>query len=708
MREKLILGIHLIGHDLSISLINTEGEIIFIAEEERYSGIKGGNFIFSPTLIRNILMEFNIPFEKIYHIAIVGEPDKWPSKTYKNLSYNPVSRFHHKSLWEDEILAIFPNVDKLHRINHHLAHAACAFYSTKYDDACVITMDAYGDNETATIFQAQGNKLKKVFSIPFYHSHVYLYESFAAWLGLLGKEKAGKLMGLSSYGRSKYLELLQSFFDDKSCFLLSNVFIKTKAKAKNWVSVIENSIGRSNANSNEFSQYHKDIASSIQSCFEKITLELLKKGQTLVLSNNVCCAGGGFYNSVSNGELIKSNLFENYYFHPIAGDTGLSLGAAQLLASKLGFKRASLSNVYLGSTIATSSLTKNSFPNNYTAVEYSDIEKLIVAIAGKIAEGYIVGWCQSNMEVGPRALGNRSILADPRDKDNIRKLNKIKNREQWRPFASSVLYEDRNTYFDVDGEYPYMNIVAKIIRPDIIPASCHVDGTARIQTVKYEDNVLYYKLISAFKKMTGVGVLLNTSLNVQGKPIARNLNDCLEFFESGQVDMMVINNFLITNNLTVESKLDIKEKKLTPEITDKLDNKFNLITLSPDKKGSKVCAILQKLSKEAATIESRLSIGLKNEGKSLSHFVQFPIDEQLVVILPWYAEVIEKMMPKLMTEISQLIKKYSIFLIIDIEGKVFLDSLNQDTYSFRTDCNNMTEVEDHYLNIITENEAAIF
>lgn len=708
MREELILGIHLIGHDLSISLLNGEGEIIFIAEEERYSGIKGGNFIFSPNLIRNILLEFNISFDKVCHIAIVGEPDKWSTNIYNNLSYNPVSRFHHKSLWEDEILAIFPNVDKLCRINHHLAHAACAFYSTKYEDACVITMDAYGDNETATIFQAQDNKLKKIFSIPFYHSHVYLYEAFATWLGLFGKEKAGKLMGLSSHGQPKYLELIQSFFDDESCFFLSDVFSKTKAKAKNWVGIIEDSIGSSNANSNEFTQYHKDIASSIQSHFEKITLELFKKGQTLVSSNNVCCAGGGFYNSVSNGELIKSNLFDNYYFHPIAGDSGLSLGAAQLLAINLGFRRASLSNVYLGSTIDTIDLSKNTFPNNYTAVEYSDIEKLIPVIAEKISDGYIIGWCQSNMEVGPRALGNRSILADPRDKNNISRLNRIKNREQWRPFASSVLYEDVSIYFDVDTEYPYMNIVVNIIKPDKIPASCHIDGTARIQTVKYEDNNLYYKLISAFKEKSGIGVLLNTSLNIQGKPIARNINDCLEFFESGQVDIMVINNFIITNNSVVESKQNVKEEFCMPEITSKLDRNFNLIILSPDKKIAREPIKLISLSQEVIIIESILSIGLKDNGVSLSDFIKFHTNEQLVVILPWYIEVIEKMMPLLMAEISHLLKRYSKYLLIDIEGKVLLDSSTINGSNFREENVNMTEVEDHYLNLILERDAALY
>lgn len=708
MNEELILGIHLIGHDLSISLISSSGEVIFIAEEERYSGIKGGNFIFSPKLIREILMEFNISFDRIYHVAVVGEPEKWPSCVRINLSYNPISRFQHKSLWEEEILAIFPNVKQLYTVNHHLAHAACAFYSSKFEDACVITMDAYGDNETATIYNAYNNKLEKLFSIPFYHSHVYLYEAFATWLGLSGKEKAGKLMGLSSYGKPKHIELVRSFFDEKSPFILSDAFDKTKAKAKNWVNIIEDSIGIRNNNSNEFNQFHKDIASSIQSHFEKLTFDLFKKGQKLITSQNVCCAGGGFYNSVSNGELIKSNLFKNYFFHPIAGDSGLSLGAAQFLASKLSFKRAILSNVNLGSKIDTSNFTMNSLHENYTIVEYYDIEELVVVTAAKIAEGNIVGWCQANMEVGPRALGNRSILADPRNKDNISKINKIKNREQWRPFASSVLYEDVKTYFDIDGDYPFMNVVAKILRPEIIPASCHVDGTSRIQTVKPEDNTLYYELINAFKAITGVGVLLNTSLNVQGKPIARDLNDCIEFFESGQVDIIVINNYLITRSMSDKVDLSIKEKKIPIEISCKLDSKFNLIILSPEKKKSELCDILKYFSKDSLIFESKLSIGLKEEEKSLNDFIQFPVYEQLVVTLPWYTEVIEKMMPRLMVELSYLTKKYSNFLIIDIEGKIFLNSSDQSTYNYKSNSSNMTEVEDHYLNLILENHATIF
>ncbi|RKZ53393.1 MAG: hypothetical protein DRR16_14695 [Candidatus Parabeggiatoa sp. nov. 3] len=698
MKEKLILGIHLIGHDLSISLLNNEGKIIFIAEEEKYSGIKGGSFIFSPKLIRNIFAEFNTPLKKVRFIAVVGEPDKWPPKAYNNLSYNPSSRFYHKSLWENELLAIFPNVEKLYRINHHLAHAACAFYSSKYEDSCVITMDAYGDNETASICHAQKNQLKKVFSVPFYHSHVYLYEAFAIWLGLRGREKAGKLMGLSSYGQPKYLALIQSLFDDNTPFFLSDAFSKQIAKAENWTNIIEKYIGRRNTNSSEFNQYHQDIASSIQNHFENITLELFQKGRALVPSRNICCAGGGFYNSVSNGKLIKSNLFDKYYFHPIAGDSGLSLGAAQLVSSELGFKRSTLSNICYGSKIDSSQLKQHQMSYNYNIVEYSDYDSLISNIASKISNGYIIGWCQSNMEIGPRALGNRSILADPRDKNNIKKLNRIKKREQWRPFASSVLYEDSNLYFDINSEYPYMNIVATVLEPNLIPASCHIDGTARIQTVKYEENGLFYNLISAFKGKTGIGVLLNTSLNIQGKPIARSLNDCLQFFETGQVDIMVIDNFIITNNTKTGTKENIENKILSSELTNNFDSKFNLLILSPDKNISSELSNLKDLANEVKIIESELSIGLLDNDDSLSNSFLFPINEQLVVLLPWYKEVFVEMMPLLMKELNHILNKYPNCLLIDIEGKIFSFYSNKKDFQFTN--RNMTEVEEHYLRII--------
>ena len=508
MNEKLILGIHLIGHDLSLTLTNCEGKIIFIAEEERYSKIKGGNFIFSTKLIQKIFSEILIPTNSIQYIGVVGEPDKWPkSKTY-NLSYNPVSRFFHKSLWEKELLAIFPNVKNIFKINHHLAHAACAYFSSKYRDACIITMDAYGDNETATIYHAKNDRFKKLFSVPFHHSHVYLYEAFAGWLGLNGKEKAGKLMGLSSYGTPIYSNLIQKFFSNNNQFFLSKDFSTQIAKPDIWIDIIEEKLGKRNIDRDKFNQFQLNIASSIQKRFEEETVALFHKARCHVPSSNVCCAGGGFYNSVSNGKLIKSDLYNNYYFHPIAGDSGLSLGAAQLISSKLECKRPILQNVYYGSTIDSSKLKQHSLQKKYTIVEYSDFNDLVSYIANKISDGKIVGWCQGNMEVGPRALGNRSIFADPRDKNNVAKLNTIKRREHWRPFASSVLNEDASLLFDITSEFPYMNVVAKVLHPELIPASCHIDGTARVQTVKGEDNRIFYNLLTAFKKSTGISVFI--------------------------------------------------------------------------------------------------------------------------------------------------------------------------------------------------------
>ncbi len=616
-----ILGISAFYHDSAAALI-IDGKIIAAAQEERFTR-KKHNPSFPSQAIAYVLSEASLSVSDMDIISFYDKPyikferilESYhacaPSGLNSFLTSMPVwikeKLFMRRNIWK-ELEKIeknkIKNKPELLFPEHHLSHAASAFFPSPFDESAILTIDGVGEWATTTICHGEKNKITKLRELSFPHSLGLLYSAFTAFCGFRVNSGEYKLMGLAPYGEKqgsntlKFKQLiLNNLVDlkkDGSMFLNMQFFDYAVGlrmfKPAKW----ENLFGLPQRPAESgLNQEYMDLALAIQEITEEAVIRLARTAKIITGSNNLVMAGGVALNCVANGKLMKKNIFKNIWIQPAAGDAGGAVGAAYA-AYHIGNnvrQYISKNNMtdkmqgsYLGPKFSTSTAKKLKYKFGAVYKEHIEFMDLCKETARLISEDKVTGWFQGRMEWGPRALGNRSILADPRNPETQKKLNlKIKYREGFRPFAPSVLAEDAAQYFDLTNPSPYMLQVAPVTRSirnpepsgytgfnmyeklyhirSTIPAVTHVDYSARIQTVHKETNPKYWGLIYQFKKLTGIGLLVNTSFNVRGEPIVCTPEDAYICFMRTEMDVLVIENLIFLKENQPELKGDMDWQK---------------------------------------------------------------------------------------------------------------------------------------------------
>tara|TARA_B100001540_G_scaffold314495_1_gene339582 strand:- start:5821 stop:7524 length:1704 start_codon:yes stop_codon:yes gene_type:complete len=562
------LGISCYYHDSAAALLE-DGHVVAAVEEERFSRKKFDDD-FPKLSIAWCLNEAKIKPEQIHSIAFYDKPiqkferllDNYIAVAPKGLSsfLDTIPKWLHKRLWiKNEIKnaldgfkgeIIFPE--------HHLSHAAHTFYTSPFEKSAILTVDGVGEWSTTSFGTAQKNSISLTNDIRWPHSLGLFYSAFTYFLGFQVNEGEFKLMGLASYGKPKFYDLiLNNLIDVKNdgsirlnmdyfAFTYDKVMTNTKFSKLFGIDV------RSEDEKTE--QIHYDIGASAQKVLEDVLLKMAFHVHDKTKLKNLSLGGGVALNGVANYRIYKEGPFDNVHIPPSPGDAGSAVGCAQYLYfSHLKNTRTIESdnskrfreNVYVGPSYTSDNIT-NFLKSKNISFQTFDRNELLTETAKLISEGNVVGWYQGKMEWGPRALGNRSILADPRRKDMKDILNeKIKHRESFRPFAPSILEEYVSEYFDIDISSPYMLMVTKIKKPDLIPAVTHIDGTGRLQTVSKEGNPLYYDLIQKFFDLTNVPVVINTSMNVKGEPIVNTPEQAYNMLSKTDMDYLIMGNNLV-------------------------------------------------------------------------------------------------------------------------------------------------------------------
>ena len=611
-----ILGISAFYHDSAAAII-ANGEIIAAAQEERFTRIKHDS-AFPENAIRFCLQRTGRSLNDLDAIVFYEKPMlKFERllETYYNFSPKGVGSFvtampswiKEKLFLKKVIYEALGKIEKLDRKKvkllfpeHHLSHAASAFYPSSFENSAILTIDGVGEWATASICKGTGNSITILKQLDFPHSLGLLYSAFTYFLGFKVNSGEYKLMGLAPYGNkgsarvAGYVDLIRKHLvdikEDGSIFLNQDYFNYavglTMVKEAKWAKLFGFPLRMPE---NNLEQHHCDLAMAIQEVAEEIVLHLGKEARRLTGCDTLCMAGGVALNCVANGKLDDAKIFNKIFVTPASGDAGGALGAAYA-AYYIYFNQPrqvdparmdNLAGSYLGPEYSALDVEAVCNKYNAQAERFTDEDALLKQTALLISDGNVIGWHQGRMEFGPRALGARSIIADARNSEMQKKLNlKIKYREGFRPFAPIVLSEDVSEYFEHNAPSPYMLLVKPVkkgrqipygdnyeqkelldklyfLRSDI-PAVTHIDYSARIQTVHRDTNKKLWELLQAFKKLTGCSVLVNTSFNVRGEPIVNTPEDAYRCFMRTDMDYLVIGNFLF-------------DKKKQPEWVEKKD-----------------------------------------------------------------------------------------------------------------------------------------
>ena len=604
-----ILGISAFYHDSAATLIK-DGKIIAAAQEERFSRQKhDARYPFNA--ISYILKESNLRLSEIDHIVFFEKPFlkferlletylAFAPKGFKSFSLSmPIwlreKLFQKKFLFDKLKLhdENFKDINKIKFSEHHYSHAASAFYPSPFKEAIVLTLDGVGEWATTTVAIGKGNDLKMLKEIYFPHSLGLLYSAFTYYTGFKVNSGEYKVMGLAPYGTPKYKDLIiEKLMDLKmdGSFKLNMKYFNYATGLTMTNKKFSDLFGEPvrNPKKDLLTQFHMDIASSIQAVTEEIVLRMSRSLAKEYKVKNLCLAGGVALNCVANGKILKEKIFDNIWIQPAAGDAGGSLGAAlaywyrELKNPRNNFKD-EMKGSYLGPSFSEDVIQKKLMKLK-AVFKKKNSEEIISITAKELSNSKTIGWFQGRMEFGPRALGARSILADPRSEKMQKELNlKIKFRESFRPFAPSVLREDVSEWFDLDYDSPYMLLVSEInklkqlkmsdndkklfgieklnIKRSSIPAVTHVDYSARVQTVHEKTNPKYHALLREFKKITKCPVLVNTSFNVRGEPIVCSIEDAFNCFMGTNLDILVIENFILFKDSQDKSLIkDYKNK----------------------------------------------------------------------------------------------------------------------------------------------------
>ncbi len=592
---KSILGISAFYHDSAAALI-IDGEIVSAVQEERFSR-KKHDARYPHNAIQFVLNHSNLKLSEIDHIVFFEKPFlKFERLLETYLAFAPKGfasfsmsmpiwlreKLFQKKFLFDKLKEHDQNFNDINKINfseHHYSHAASAFYPSPFREAVILTLDGVGEWATTTIAIGKENRITMLKEIHFPHSIGLLYSAFTYYTGFKVNSGEYKVMGLAPYGRPKYKDLIiKELIDLKEdgSFRLNMKYFNYATGLTMTNEKFSKLFGQKARNPEKdlLTQFHMDIASSIQAVTEEIVLRLAISISKETGIKNLCMAGGVALNCVANGKILKKNVFKNIWFQPAAGDAGGSLGAALAFwhqelnnKRKIASSGDDMKGSYLGPLFSENQI-ENALKSLGAKYEKQNEENLINTIANELKNEKTIGWFQGRMEFGPRALGARSIIADPRSDKMQKELNlKVKFRESFRPFAPSVLREDVSDWFDLNSDSPYMLLVADVkkniqipmsekdqklfgieklnIKRSSIPAVTHVDYSARIQTVHKETNPKYYKLLKKFKEITGCPLLVNTSFNVRGEPIVCSIEDSFRCFMGTNLDILVCENFIL-------------------------------------------------------------------------------------------------------------------------------------------------------------------
>ncbi len=607
-----IIGISCFYHDSAAALISDEGEIIACVQEERFSRKKfDSRFPFcSLDYCLRVAKEKDIQVHSYVYYEKPIRVFMRLLETYFNTAPRGISSFipsmqtwiGNKLFTRQNLIKEISIIDKefkeenLFFSEHHLSHAASAFYPSPFKKSLVLCLDAVGEWATTTAWIGEDNKLKPLWEIDFPHSIGLLYSSFTYYCGFKVNSGEYKLMGLAPYGepiyKDKIMQNLISINNDGSYKLkmkyfkyhrglrmISSAFIKLFGK-------------RPRSPDEEITEFYMDIAASIQSATEEIILKITSNLYEKYKVDNLCLAGGVALNCVANGKIIDQDKFKNIWIQPAAGDSGGALGAAlTVLYSKTGTERKIKEEDTMKAALLGPSFSNKKIQEylNFLEVPYQFYEDdlLYKETAKYLSEGKVVGWFQGRMEYGPRALGNRSILGDPRILDMQKTMNlKIKNRESFRPFAPAVLDSHKKDLFEINYDSPYMLLTRKLskkylktLNPNdnhfginkvnqirsVFPAITHIDNSCRVQTVSAKKNKKFHTLLEEFYKITSCPVLINTSFNVRGEPIVCTPEDATRCFVHTSMDILVLGSCIIRKDSISE---DIKSKFLLREFAD--------------------------------------------------------------------------------------------------------------------------------------------
>ena len=588
-----ILGISAFYHD-SAACILKDGEIIAAAQEERFTR-KKHDASYPHNAIKFVLDYANLKLNEVDKIVFFEKPFlKFERLLETYVAFAPkgfVSFSKAMPLWIKEKLfqknylfnklkehdKNYKSDENIFFSDHHLSHAASAFYPSPFEEAVVLTADGVGEWATTTVAVGKGNKLDIKKEIHFPHSLGLLFSSFTYFTGFKVNSGEYKLMGLAPYGNPIYVDKIMKLVDIKNdgTFRLDQNYFNYATGLTMTNDKFHHLFGQKPRDpmKEKLTQFHMDIAASIQKVTEEIMIKLSRSIRNEYNIKNLCLAGGVALNCVANGKILQEKIFDNIWIQPAAGDAGGSLGAALALwhidqdnVRKIN-SNDSMKGSYLGSEFSQDQIEKelNSIGAHFETVDY---DSLIDQTSDYLSKEKAVGWFQGRMEFGPRALGGRSILGDPRSDKMQKNLNlKVKYRESFRPFAPSVLREDLSNWFEINVDSPYMLLVSNIsdqkkiemtdeekklfgidklnIKRSDIPAVTHVDYSARIQTVTKTNNKKYYDLISKFKEKTGCPVIVNTSFNVRGEPIVNTPTDAFNCFMGTELDYLIIGNCIL-------------------------------------------------------------------------------------------------------------------------------------------------------------------
>jgi len=607
---KTILGISSYYHDSAATII-IDGKIIAAAQEERFTRIKHDstypfnavNFVLDYAKIKlsevDSIIFYEKPFlkfERLLETYVAFAPRGFKQFLKAMPTWIKEKLFQKKILFDQlkEHDEKFNDENKIFFSEHHLSHAASAFFPSPFQEAIVLTADGVGEWATTTVAVGKGNNLEVKKEIHFPHSLGLLYSAFTYYAGFKVNSGEYKLMGLAPYGSPIYAEkIIKNLIDvkeDGSFWLDQNYFdYATGLTMTN--DKFDNLFGQKARDSKKekLTQFHMDIAASIQKVTEDIMIKIVKSLKEEFNIPNLCLAGGVALNCVVNGKILNSKIFENIWIQPAAGDAGGSLGAALALwhIDQNNPREVNLEDgmqgSYLGPEYKQSEIEKE-LDEIGAIYQVKNEEDLIDCTAEDLSKGDAIGWFQGRMEFGPRALGGRSILGDPRSEIMQKNLNlKVKYRESFRPFAPSILREDVSDWFEMSNDSQYMLIVANInskkiikmteeqkklfgidklnIKRSEIPAVTHIDYSARVQTVSKNTNPKYHQLLKKFKEKTNCPVIVNTSFNVRGEPIVNSPLDAFKCFMGTELDKLVIGNcYLSKDNQNQDLKSEYKEK----------------------------------------------------------------------------------------------------------------------------------------------------
>ena len=561
-----IIGISCFFHDAACCLLK-DGVLVAAVEEERFSRNKHDAGI-PKRAFNYCLAEGGLTIDEIDCVAYYEEPAKklarqlWMMLPGLPTEKKLLARLDPRRP-KREIREVLGYDGRIEYVGHHEAHAASTFYYSGFKEAAILTVDGVGEWDTTSFGRGCGEDLEIFETVEFPHSIGLLYSTITGYLGFEVNEGEYKVMGLAPYGKPRHVDLIRKLIINQpgGQYLLDLRYFDftsfQRMYSDEMVSLFEHPPRQPRT---EILEFHKDLARSLQFVLEEILMEKLKYLHELTGMENLCMAGGVALNCVANGRIKREGPFKRMFVQPAAGDSGGALGAAAIAYKRLANGKAEslsiLRHAYLGPAFSSEEVTSFVESTGVKALDFRGREaELVAAVAQRLATGKIVGWFHGRMEFGPRALGGRSILADPRGATMQDRINSIiKQRESFRPFAPAVLEERAAAHFDLDHPSRYMLETCQVKSPIKLPAITHVDGSARVQTVDEETNPRFARLLRAFERLTGCPILLNTSFNLNYGPIVCTPADALICFIRSGLDVLVLEDYVIDRSAISPTK----------------------------------------------------------------------------------------------------------------------------------------------------------